>query len=72
VDAVIENASDLAKGRRNMMSQVNARIETETKRAADVAFACWHCAKRGYPRAVRQGGRAWKLAQVGGGFGCKR
>jgi len=39
VDAVIENASDLAKGRRNMMSQVNARIETETKRAADVAFA---------------------------------
>jgi antitoxin component of RelBE/YafQ-DinJ toxin-antitoxin module len=39
MDAVMENASGLAKGRRNMTSQVNARIETETKRAADVAFA---------------------------------
>lgn len=39
MDAVIENAPGLAKGRRSMMAQINARIETETKRAADAAFA---------------------------------
>ena len=39
MDAVIENAPGLAKGRRSMMAQVNARIETEIKRAADAAFA---------------------------------
>ncbi|MBQ9005146.1 MAG: hypothetical protein IJ092_02110 [Atopobiaceae bacterium] len=39
MEAVIENALVPEKRRQGMMSQVNARIETETKRAADAAFA---------------------------------
>ena len=40
MDAVTERAKRPAKGRQGMMSQVNARIGAETKRAADEAFAC--------------------------------
>ncbi len=39
MDAVMEKAPTTSQRRQSMMSQVNARIETDTKRAADEAFA---------------------------------
>jgi antitoxin component of RelBE/YafQ-DinJ toxin-antitoxin module len=39
MEAAIAQASNPTKKRQGMMSQVNARIETETKRVADAAFA---------------------------------